>query len=290
MNIVLRYAITVLLYPGGLFALVASWVLFWLTAWAAARRNGEQKPRFTQPIEDMLKLLNKATSLPTGAESAVRLMPLLAVVSPLLVIVLLPLPGNLAADSPSTSGDLLAVVFLLLLPMLAPIALGYVLASPYGHIAARRATPRLVVLTGLLLVSTLAVAAQRGSLSLSLLSIQQTHPSAASIILDLLAGLLFLLCLPALIPQAAAGAGGGSPELIAGPTTDLTGADLALLRLSAAAQVVAAGSLLASLFILPYVPGGLLAQLGSYLATLIVSSLFVGLVTRHDIAGYSFAR
>lgn len=288
MNIVLRFAITVLLYPGGAFALVAGWVLLWLTEWAAARRNGVRGPRFTQPVEDFFKLVNKVTSLPTGAESAVRLILLLAAVAPLLVVVLLPLPGNLAADSPSTSGDLLAVLFLLLLPTLAPAVLGYVLASPYGRIAARRALPRIAVLTGLLLLSTLAIAAQRGSLSLSLLAVQQTHFSAASIILDMLAGLIFFLCLPALTPRVA-GTWHNSPELIAGPYTDLTGADLALLHLSAALQTLASGSLLASLFILPYVPGGPLAQLGIYLATLVVSSLSIGLVNRRSV-GYSFAR
>src|ERR1051326_4271429 len=116
MNIVLRFAITILLYPGGVSALVAGWLMLWLAEWAAARRRGTQRPKLMQPVEDVLKLLNKVPSLPAGAESAVRLIPLLAVVAPLLVMVLLPLPGNLAADSPTTSGDLLAVAVLLLLP------------------------------------------------------------------------------------------------------------------------------------------------------------------------------
>ena len=290
MNIVLRFAITILLYPGGVSALVAGWLMLWLAEWAAARRRGTQRPKLMQPVEDVLKLLNKVTSLPAGAESAVRLIPLLAVVAPLLVMVLLPLPGNLAADSPTTSGDLLAVVFLLLLPTLAPVGLGYVLASPYGRIAARRATRRVGVLTALLLASLLAIAAQRGSLSLSGLSVQQTHFSAASLILDIAAGLIFLLCLPLLTPQAGMGLSRGSLELMAGPYTDLTGADLALLHLSATVQSLASASLLASLFILPYVPGGLLAQLGVYLATLVASGLFTGLVNRNHSAGYSFAR
>ncbi len=289
MNIVLRFAITILLYPGGVFALLAGWVVFWLSEQATARRSGGRRPPLRQPVQDFFKLLNKVTSLPAGAESAVRLIPLLAVISPLLVIVLLPLPGNLAADSASTSGDLLAVLFLLVLPALAPVVLGLVLASPYGRIAAHRTLPRIGVLTGLLLLSTLAIAAQRGSLSLSLLAVQQSHLSVASILLDLIAGLLFLLCLPGLLPHAA-GLWRSSPELLAGPYTDLAGADLALLHLGTALQIIAAGSLLASLFILPYVPGGLLAQLGVYLATLLFSGLFVGLVNGRGSTGYSFAR
>ncbi|HEY7358605.1 MAG TPA: hypothetical protein VH590_19120, partial [Ktedonobacterales bacterium] len=99
MNIVLRYVITMLLYPGGLFALLAGWLLLWLSGQASARWLGTPRTRLTQPAHDFFKLLSKTTSLPTGSEAATRLIPLLAVMSPLLALVLLPLPGNLAADS-----------------------------------------------------------------------------------------------------------------------------------------------------------------------------------------------
>ncbi len=288
MNIILRYAITIVLYPGGVFALLAGLAVLWLAGRLSARRRGVPGASLTQPARDFFKLLNKTASLPAGTEAGARLIPLLAAVAPLLALVLLPLPGNLAADSSTTSGDLLAVLFLVLLPTLAPVFLGSLLASPYGRIAARRAVPRVVLVMALLLLSALAIATARGSLSLSALTGQQAHPSASGVVVDALAGLIFLCCLPALLPQT-----GGffqrSPELVAGPYTDLTGADLALLQASAALQQVAAASLLAALFILPYVPGGLAAQIGVYLITLLLSSLFIGLVKRGGVA-YSFAR
>jgi formate hydrogenlyase subunit 4 len=282
MNIVLRYAITLLLYPGGAFALLAGWGLLWLAWQPAARWRGRSSVRLIQPARDFFKLLNKATSLPAGAEpgAGARLIPLLAAVAPLLALVLLPLPGNLAADSTTTSGDALAVLLLLLLPALAPIFLGNLLPSPYGRIAARRALPRLGVLGGLLLLSTLAIVAQRASLSLSALTAQQTHPTVTSVTVDVVAGLIFLLCLPTIIPSPKWDMFHSSPELLAGPYTDLTGADLALLQLSATLQPIAAASLLASLFILPYVPGGALAQIATYLLILLLSSLYIGLVNR----------
>jgi formate hydrogenlyase subunit 4 len=106
---------------------------------------------------------------------------------------------------------------------------------------------------------------------------------------DILAGLLFLLCLPALLPPATWGLFSGSPELIVGPYTDLTGASLALMLLGAALQRVAAGSLLAALFVLPFVPGGPIPQVAAYLAALLLSSLFAGF-TSGISKGYSFAR
>ena len=285
-----RYAITIFLYPGGLFALSAGWFLFSLGEQLSARWRGLPVPRFMQPAHDFFKLLRKTTSLPAGTETGgVRLLLLLAVIAPLLALVLLPVPGNSAAGIVETSGDLLAVLVLLLLPALAPLFLGNLLASPYGRTAAQRATRRAGLLIALLLLSTLAVAAQRGALSLGILTFPQAHPSPASVILDMLAGLLFLLCLPALIPQVRWGLFAGSLELIAGPSTDLTGADLALLQLSAALQRVAAGSLLAALFILPFIPGGPVPQVIIYLATLLLSGLLVGLVGRAG-GGYSFAR
>jgi formate hydrogenlyase subunit 4 len=174
-------------------------------------------------------------------------------------------------------------------PALTPIFLGNLLASPYGHIEAERAVRRVCVVAGLLLLSALAIAAQRGSLSLNLLTIHQSHPSSASIIVDALAGVIFLLCLPMLRPTASWDWFHGAPEFVAGASTDLTGADLALLRLSAALQPLASASLLASLFILPFIPGGWLPQVGAYLATLVLSSVFSGLVSQGR-DGYSFAR
>lgn len=196
-----------------------------------------------QPAHDFIKFLNKATSLPT----TMRLIPLLAVLALLLILVLLPQPGSLAADSSTTSGDLLAIVFLLLLPRLAPVFLGNLLALPYARILAQRTSRRVGVIAGLLLLGVLALAAQRGSLSLALLTIQQTQPEAINSMLDALAGLIFLLCLPALIPLANWNGFHGSSKLIAGPSTDLAGADLVLVPLGAALQRVAAGSNMASI-------------------------------------------
>ncbi|HLV97555.1 MAG TPA: NADH-quinone oxidoreductase subunit H [Ktedonobacterales bacterium] len=288
MNTVLHYAIALILYPGGFFALLAGWLWCWFSEQVGARWRGTRGTRLMQPVQDCFKLLRKTTNLPIGAEAGVRLVLFVNAVATLLVLVLLPLPGNLAADSLTTSGDLLAVLFLLLLPTLTPIFLGNLLASPYGRIEASRAVRRVGVTTALLLLGILAIVAQRGSLSLNLLTIQQTHPSVASILVDALAGLIFLLCLPALLPVASWGPSRGEPLLVAGIATDLTGADLALLHLGAALQPIAAGSLLAGLFILPFVPGGL-PQIIVYLATLLLGSVFVGLVSRAK-AGYSFAR
>jgi NADH-quinone oxidoreductase subunit H len=289
MNSVLQYAITVLLYPAGIFALLSGWLLFWLSEQVGARGQGRRGTRLAQPVRDVFKLLRKTTSLPVGTEAGVRLALFVSAVAPLLALVLLPLPGNLAASSPTTSGDLLAVLFLLLLPALAPMFLGSLLASPYGRIEASRAARRVGVTTGFLLLSALAIAAQRGSLSLNGLAVQQAHPGAASILVDALAGLIFLLCLPAIAPRAGWGPFQGAPLLLAGAATDLTGADLALLHLGAIVQPIASASLLASLFILPFVPGGWPAQVAAYLATLLLGSVFVGLVGRAG-AGYSFAR
>ncbi|SRR5579885_95378 len=290
MNIVVRYAITLFLFPGGVFALLAGWVLLWLSEESGARVCGTLRRGFTQPLRDCVKLLGKTTSLPAGTEAGgARLLLLLAVVAPLLALVLLPLPGNSAANTIETSGDLLAILLLLLLPVLMPLFLGELLASPYGRIAARREVWRCGLLIGGLLLSTLTIVVQRGALSLSILTLQQLHPSPASVMVNILAGLLFLLCLPALLPPATWGLFSGSPELIAGAYTDLTGAGLALMLLSAALQRVAAGSLLAALFVLPFVTNGLIAQVAAYLATLLFSSLFAGFASGVS-KRYSFAR
>jgi formate hydrogenlyase subunit 4 len=290
MNLLWRYAITSLLYPGGVFALLAGWFLLALGRKLAAAWRGTRSPRLTQPIYNFLKLLGKTTSLPAGVNSGgLRVLTFIAAIAPLLALVLMPLPGNAAAGTADTTSDLLVVLLLLLLPALTPFFLGALQTSPYARRVAQTTLLRSAGLIALTLLSTLAVAAQRGVLDLRILGTTQTHPTPASIALDIVAGLIFWFCLPVLIPPARWGLFSGDVTFIAGPYTDLTGADLALLQLSAALQRVAAGSFLALVFILPFAPSNPVAQVIVYLVTLLLSGLWVGLaagISRH----YSFAR
>ena len=290
MNMLWRYAITLLLYPGGVFALIAGWFLLALGEKLAAAWRGTRSARLTQPVHDFLKLLGKTTSLPAGAESGgLRILTYITVIAPLLALILMPLPGNAAAGTADTNGDLLAVLLLILLPALTPFFLGQLQQSPYARRAAQGTLLRSAGLIALTLLSALAVAAQRGMLDLSIIGAIQTHPTTASVALDIVAGLIFWFCLPALIPPARWGLFSGDVTFIAGPSTDLTGADLALLQLSAALQRVAAGSFLALLFILPFAPSNPVAQVVVYLATLLVSGLWIGLAAGISRC-YSFAR
>ncbi len=290
MNLLWRYAITLLLYPGGVFALLAGWFLLALGRKLTAAWRGTPSPRLAHPIDDFLKLLGKTTSLPAGAESGgLRVLTFVSVIAPLLVLVLMPLPGNAAAGAAYTTGNLLAVLLLLLLPALTPFFLGTLQASPYARLVAQRALLRSAVLIALTLLSALAIAAQRGVLDLSILGATQTHPTPASVALDIVAGLIFWFCLPALIPPARWGLFHGDMTFVAGPYTDLTGADLALLQLSAALQRVAAGSFLALVFVLPFAPGNPAAQVIVYLVTLLLSGLWVGFAAGIS-RRYSFAR
>jgi formate hydrogenlyase subunit 4 len=288
MNLVIGYAISLLLYPGGLFALIAGWLVLWLRDAVLARRRGVGSPRLLQPVQDIFKLFGKSASFPAQSELPARAVPLLVALTPLVALVLIPVPGNSAFKTATTTGNLLAVVFLLLLPALAPFLLGHLLRSPLARIAAARATRSAVLLAFGVLLSTLAVAAQRGSLDLSVLVAQQARLTTASVTLDVLAGLLFCICLPALLARQPWGWFRSDLELMAGPFTDLAGADLALLQLGALGQQVAALSLLAVLYILPFVPGGLAAQLAAYLVTLLISAALVGLA--RGSRSYSFAR
>lgn len=290
MNMLWRYAITLLLYPGGIFALFAGWFLLALGEKLAAAWRGTRAPRMAHPIHNFLKLLGKTTSLPGGAESGgLRALAAIGVIAPLLALILMPLPGNATIGTANTTDDLLAVLLLLLLPALTPFFLGELQASPYARRAAQSNLLRSAGWTALTLLSALAVAAQRGVLDLGVIGATQTHPTTASLVLDIVAGLIFWFCLPALIPPARWGLFRGDLTFIAGPYTDLTGADLALLLLSAALQRVAAGSFLALIFILPFAPGNPVARVLIYLTTLLLSGLWVGLaggISRR----YSFAR
>jgi formate hydrogenlyase subunit 4 len=288
MNSVVAYLVSLLLYPGGLFLLVMGWLLCWLRDGLLAWRRGEPAPRLLQGAQDVLKLFGKSASFPSHSALLARVVPGLMTLAPWLALVLTPVPGNLAFRAPVTTGDLLAVVLLLVLPMLAPVLLGYLIHSPNAQIAAQRATHRTLALLAGMLGSTLAVAAARGSLDLGVLAAYQAHPTPLGDVVDVLAGLLFCACLPALLGQRPWGWFQRDLELLAGPFTDLAGSDLALVQLGVLGQQVAASSVLAVLYIVPFVPGGVVVQVLVYLAVLLGSAALAGLA--RGAALYSFAR
>jgi NADH:ubiquinone oxidoreductase subunit H len=264
MNALVFTLVSLLVFPGVIFALVAALVL---GALRGVTRAGTQGWAGIAPIlspREILRRTRQSSTSPAGLfAAAAQVLPIVALVCPILLLIFLPLPANRGADAIGFSADVVALVALLLGMPIARILLGWATPSPYTRLAAIRAARELM---GYILLLALAVAvtvAIGGSIQVA--GVVNNHPVIASpssffgIHADRLyefariaAGLTYLSCLPSLARLTSIREGQGSLELAGNELSELSGRELLVMRIAEWVQLVAALGLGITLFVLPF--------------------------------------
>lgn len=212
----------------------------------AARLQGRVGPPPLQPLADLVKLLTKETVTPRGADRHVMdAAPLLAFAAVACAFLYLPVAG----PSPfAFAGDLVVVLYLLTVPTLALLVLGFASPNVFTSLGGERAVTQLFIYEVPFFLALLTPALAAGSFSLSEISSWQASnlPFALALPIAFVVGLVGLQAklerTPFDIPEA-------ETELVAGPWTELTGRRLALMRLTMASALVAGSGLVAALFL-----------------------------------------
>lgn len=287
MNEVLAIIIALLVYPGVIFALLAAGIFGWVRGAARALAVGWEGSAPLIAPREFGRRLRQGSNVPEGVYApALQVLPIFAAVAPLLVLVLLPLPGNVAVGK-GYSLDIAAAGALLLGMPLARTALGWIIPSPYTRIAAMRSLRRLL---GYLVPMSLAlavVAILSGSLQVSIIASgampftihQPVYATAARIV----AGLAYAISLPALVRLTPLREGQGSLDLVGSELTELSGRELLVMRVAEWLQLVAALALGIALFVLPFFHTDLargLIGLGIALVVTALLGLWEGIGTR----------
>lgn len=263
--------LAVLLFPGGLFALGLGLMLKGLDRRVAARLQGRVGPPLAQPFYDLVKLGRKRTMVPDIAAQPVFLgAPLIGAVSMLLAAALVPIPG-VYTPSPLL-GDLLVLLYLLVVPAVVLMIGGSASGSPFGAIGFSREMALMIAYEGPLVLVVAAVALRTGSFSLTdIVAYQKAH---GSFLFDpvmwpaLLAFVAFypanLGIVPFDIPEA-------ETEVLEGPLLEYSGPALGLFKVMSALKAVVVLGLGVALFF-PAAPDGI-AGLVVHLAKLVVMML-----------------
>lgn len=259
MNPILAIAISLLVFPGLLFGLVAAGIFGYLRGMARSGASGWSGTMPGLSLGGIARRLRQGSTLPAGLYPPVmQALPVVAAICPLLVLVFLPLPANRGLDNMNYTADVVALSALLLGMPLARIVLGWATPSPYTRIAAMRSARDLL---GHLLPLALAIATGAAlSDALTVFGIAMNGinpaltPNAAHLIgaARIVAGLAYLACLPALTRSTSIGEGHGSLELVGGELTELSGRELFVMRLGEMLQLVAALGFGIVLFVLPF--------------------------------------
>ncbi|AVX19375.1 Formate hydrogenlyase subunit 4 [Carboxydocella sporoproducens DSM 16521] len=255
MTDVVQLIFNLLLFPGGLFAIVVGLFLMGIDRKIVARIQRRVGPPIFQPFIDLVKLARKEVVVPETAHlQAFRLAPLLGFAGMMVAVTLIPIAG--VYKGLEFSGDLLVVLYLLALPAIALMVGGSASSSPFGAVGFSREMvmmmsyelPLLVVLVTVALKVGLATG---GIATFSLSEIVRYQLENGALLFDytmlpaLLAFLVFIPgnmgVVPFDIPEA-------ETEIVEGPLLEYSGTSLALFKLTSSLKMVVVLGLAIALF------------------------------------------
>ncbi|MBV8646107.1 complex I subunit 1 family protein [Paludibacterium sp.] len=256
------YPLAVLLFPGGLFALVLGLALKGVDRRLAARLQRRVGPPLAQPFFDLVKLAFKRTMVPDIASQPVFLgAPLVGAATMMLAAAMVPIAGVYTPDP--ALGNLLVLLYLLAIPAVVLMIAGSASGSPFGAIGFSREMALMLAYEGPLVLVVAAIAVrvghgQGGWASFSLTEIVAYQARHGAFLFDpvmwpaLLAFLAFypanLGIIPFDIPEA-------ETEVLEGPLLEYSGPALGLFKVMSALKSVVVLSLGIALFF-PTAPSG----------------------------------
>lgn len=239
-----------LIFPGFLFTatmgLFASWVDRKLTAWIQWRVG----PPWYQPFVDFVKLLGKETIVPQGAKLTFLLSPILGLAGVSLVSTLLGRAIICPQAKATFIGDLIVILYLLVLPSLAIIIGGASSGNPLASQGASREM-KLVLSYELPFILAVLVPVIKAGGKIELGQIITYQANSGSILWSwsgLVAFLISIICIQAKLGLVPFDIPEAETEIMAGPYIEYSGAALGLFKLTRAMMLFALPVFLIALF------------------------------------------
>lgn len=246
----------ILVFPGFLFLFAYSMVFELLDRRIVARMQNRVGPPFLQPFADFVKTLGKEVIDPAGVDRPVfDAAPVVALAAVMTAFLYVPVIG----ESPlAFQGDLVLVLYLLTLPTLALMLLGWLSRNIYAAVGGIRAVTMLFIYEVPFFLALVMPALMAGTWSVSgIMAWQQEHLWLA--LLQPIAFVIALIGLQAKLERTPFDIPEAETEIVAGPWTELTGRRLALMHLANQSAAVVGSALIAAVFLggpaLPWATG-----------------------------------
>ena len=215
---------------------VAGLLATWIDRKVTARVQYRVGPPWFQPFADVVKLLGKETIVPRAASKAAFLIsPLIGLAGVCLVSVII-WTAIFSPASKGFTGDLIVVIYLLILPALAMIFGGLASANPLASVGASREMKlALAYELPFILMIVVVLIKSGGILSLGgLITAQQTGGVYVASISGILALVVAVLCTQAKLGQVPFDAAEAETELTGGIMIEYSGTPLAVFKLTRA--------------------------------------------------------
>ena len=236
----------ILVFPGFFFLIAYALFLSFLDRKIAARMQHRVGPPLLQPLADLIKMLGKEVIDPDGADRhAFDAIPVIALAAVMTAFLYIPVTG---ASPLAFPGDLVVVLYLMMLPALALFLIGWLSRNTFSAIGGIRAVTQLFIYEVPFFLAMLTPAIMAGTWSVSgIAAWQQQNPWL--LFLQPIGFIVALVGLQAKLERTPFDIPEAETELIAGPWTELTGRRLALMHLTAEVSLVTGSALIAALFL-----------------------------------------
>ncbi len=223
----------------------------------AARMQARIGPPIRQPFIDLKKLLMKENIVPdTAIKWVFNLMPVVALTASLLLLLYIPVFG--LPPLFSAYGDIILVMYILLIPALAMVLGGFASGSPYASIGAQRETVLMMSYEFALAVVAVSIAwvfsvfaPGTNGFSLAVISSSPVWLLVGPVgwlgLLLLLVSLVMVM--PAEVGRIPADIAEAKTEIADGIFVEYSGTNLALLYLSQFVRTFAFASIIVALFL-----------------------------------------
>jgi NADH-quinone oxidoreductase subunit H len=245
----LKIIIWFLIFPGFLFTAVFGLVATWADRKLTARLQWRQGPPFLQPFADIAKLLGKEVIVPDYASKLAFLgAPLLGLAGVTLVATMIWLfnMDNYAGFV----GDLIVVIYLLMLPSISLMIGGAASGNPLSAIGSSREM-KLIVSYELPFIIALFTAVMRAKTFLlgGLVAYQSQHGMLISGISGIIAFLVALIAIQAKLGFSPFDIAEAEQEIMGGVLLEYSGAPLAIFRLTKAMMLFTLPVFLITMFL-----------------------------------------
>lgn len=265
---VARYLFFFLLFPGFLFTALVGLFSTWVDRKVTARLQWRVGPPLLQPVYDFTKLLGKEILVPATASRTVFLAAPLAGLAAIALVSAILWLANLSAVS--FVGDLIVVVYLLLIPSLSIMIGGLASGNPQAATGSSREM-KLILAYELPFLISLAVVILKSGPSIRLAEIAAAAPAAASVS-GALAAVVSLFVVQAKLGFTPFDVAEAETELMGGPFVEYSGAPLAVFKLTQAMMLFALPVFLITVFLggIHLAGWGILWAALKYLAVLVL--------------------
>lgn len=265
----------ILVFPGFTFLTAYGLIFEYIDRKVHARLQNRKGPPWYQPLADVLKLIGKETIIPAEANKTMfQILPVITLSAVAASFVYVPVFGK--SSIASLEGDLIIVLYFLLIPTICLFLAGWYSRGVYATLGSVRTLTQLFSYEVPLFMALLAPALIAKTWSIAgIMAFYSEHP--LYILINIPALFVALISAQGKLERVPFDAPEAETEIVAGPLVEYSGRLLAMFRIAVDCELVIVASLVSAIF-LPFMTGNPLLDFVLYLVKTIGVLLFLALM------------